>query len=146
MTRIAIVNPAECIPAIGGLLADNWAETGFDFPFAPDVATYGRLFDAGMCFAVAALDGDAVIGYCTVVITPHAHNPAVIVAANDALFIAPEYRNGLAAGRVLKAAEAEAKRRGAARMLWHCRAGTDLAEMLMRHGYAPADIVVMKEL
>lgn len=146
MTRIAIVNPAEWIPRIGDLLAANWHETGFDFPFAPDAGAYQRLFDAGMCFAVAALDGDAVIGYCTVVVTPHAHNPAVIVAANDALFVAPEYRKGLTAGRLLKTVEAEAKRRGAARMLWHCRAGTDLAEMLMRHGYAPVDIVVMKEL
>lgn len=146
MTRIAIVNPAEWIPQIGDLLAANWAETGFDFPFAPDVAAYQRLYDAGLVFAVAALDGDSVVGYCTVVITPHPHNPTHIVAANDALFVAPAYRNGLTAGRLLKTVEAEAKRRGAARMLWHCRAGTDLADMLVRHGYAPIDIVVMKEL
>lgn len=146
MTRIAIVNPAEWIPQVGDLLAANWHETGFDFPFAPDVDAYARMFDAGMVFAVAALDGDVVIGYCTVVVTRHAHNPAVIVAANDALFVAPEYRKGLTTGRLLKEVEAEAKRRGAARMLWHCRAGTDLAQMLTHHGYAPVDIVVMKEL
>lgn len=146
MTRIAIVNPAEWIPRIGDLLAANWAETGFDFPFAPDVAAYGRMFDAGMLFAAAALDGDEVIGYCTVAVTPHPHNPAVRIAGNDALFVAPAYRKGTAAGRLLKAVEAEAKRRGAVRMVWHCRAGTDLTDMLVRHGYAPVDILVMKEL
>ncbi|MFJ1253413.1 GNAT family N-acetyltransferase [Cupriavidus sp. CuC1] len=146
MTRIAIVNPAEWIPRIGDLLAANWAETGFDFPFAPDVEGYGRAFDAGLVFAVAALDGESVVGYCTVVVTPHPHNPAVLIAGNDALFVDPAYRNGLTTGRLLKAVEAEAKARGAVRMLWHCRAGTPLADMLTRHGYAPVDIVVMKEL
>lgn len=146
MTTTAILNPAEWIPRAGDLLAANWAETGFDFPFAPDVAMYQRMFEAGIVFAVGAFKGDEIAGYCTVCVVPHVHNPSVVVASNDALFVAEAYRNGTAAGRLILAAEGEAKRRGASRFAWHCRAGTPLAAMLTRHGYAPIDNVVMKGL
>jgi len=142
----AILNPAEWIPRISDLLAANWAETGFDFPFAPDIGMYQRMFDAGMVFAVAAFKGDELVGYCTVCVVPHVHNPAIVVASNDALFVAPAHRRGTAPGRLILAAETEAKRRGASRFTWHCRAGTPLAEMLTRHGYSPIDTVVMKGL
>ena len=144
--ELRIINPAEWIPRVRDLLAENWAETGFDFPFAPDVAAYQRLWDAGMVFAVGAFDGDMVAGYCTVTVTPHPHNMAVVVAANDALFVRPQYSNGLTAGRLILAAEREASRRGAGRFTWHCRAGTPLAGMLERRGYTPVDQVVMKEI
>ncbi len=142
--KISIVNPAEQIPNIGALLAANWAETGFDFPFAPDVAAYQRLFDAGIVFAVAAFDNDQIIGYCTVCVIPHPHNPDIVVASNDALFVDPVHRGGTVAPRLIRAAEDEARRRGASRFTWHCRAGTPLADVLTRHGYSPVDIVVMK--
>ncbi len=141
-----IVNPAEWIGRVGELLADNWAETGFDFPFAPDVAAYQRLHEAGVAFAVGAFAGGDVVGYCTVVVVPHPHNPSVLVASNDALFVAPAHRGGTVAARLIQAAEREAKARGALRFTWHCRAGTGLAAMLSRHGYRPVDEVVMKEI
>ena len=83
---------------------------------------------------------------CTVVVVPHPHNPAVVVASNDALFVAPAWRSGLVAGRLIRTAEREAKARGAHRFTWHCRAGTGLASMLARRGYTPVDQVVMKEI
>lgn len=146
MTTTAIVNPAEWIPRIRELLAANWVETGFDFPFAPDIAMYQRMFEAGVVFAVAAFKGTEVVGYCTVCVVPHVHNPSIIVASNDALFVAPSHRKGTAAARLMRAAETEAARRGATRFTWHCRAGTPLAEMLAQHGYTPVDTVVMKGL
>lgn len=144
--HIRIVDPSEYMAQARELIAANWAETGFDFPFAPDEAAYAQLARMGMMFAVAAFDGDAIIGYCTVMVSPHMHNPAVVVAANDALFVAPAYRGGTAAARIIRAAEAEAAQRGAGRFLWHCRAGTTLAQVLTRHGYEPVDNVVMRTL
>ena len=43
----------------------------------------------------------------------------------------------MVAGKLVRAAEAEASRRGATRFTWHCRAGTPLASMLARRGYTP---------
>ena len=85
-------------------------------------------------------------GYCAVTVVPHPHNPAVLVAGNDALFVAPAYRNGLTAVRLMQESEAEAKRRGASRFTWHCRAGTPLIATLERRGYKLADQLVMKEI
>lgn len=146
MPQLRIVNPAAYLPQVGALLAANWAETGFDFEFLPDVAAYQRLYDAGMCFAVGAFEGDEVLGYCTVTVVPHPHNPAVVVASNDALYVRPDHRRGLLAGRLIVTAEREARALGARRFTWHARAGTDLAQVMQRHGYTPVDVVVMKEL
>lgn len=146
MPQLRIVNPASYLPQVEALLTDNWAETGFDFEFRPDVAAYQRLYDAGMCFAVGAFEGDEVLGYCTVTVVPHPHNPAVVVASNDALYVRPDHRRGLLAGRLIVTAEREARSRGARRFTWHTRAGTDLAQVMQRHGYTPVDVVVMKEL
>lgn len=146
MVRIELANPADHMDAIKQLMADNWAETGFDFDFNPSVEMYQRAVDQGVMFALAAFDGDRVIGYCTMMVAPHLHNPAVIAASNDALFLAKAYRNGMTAARLIKAAETEAKSRGASRVMWHTRAGTGLAAMLERRGYKPADVVVEKGL
>ena len=146
MVSVAIVNPAEVILAVRDLLDANWRETGFDFEFNPDVETYRKLHDAGLMFAVAAFVDGCIVGYCSVAIMAHPHNPTVKVASNDALYVVPSHRNGLLSGRLINAAVQEAKRRGASRMTWHCRAGTDFANMLLRHGYKPVDIVVMKEI
>lgn len=141
-----IVNPAGWIARAEPLMRANWAETGFDFDFAPDVDAYQRMHDAGLAFAIAALDGEDLIGYCTVVVAPHPHNQRVVVAGNDALFVVPERRGGPVALRIIQAAEAEAARRGAVRFAWHTRAGTPLALVLQRRGYRPADVVVVKEI
>jgi GNAT superfamily N-acetyltransferase len=147
---ILIVNPAEYLgdPGVAQLVAANWAETGFDFPFAPDVAAYQRLWDAGLCFALLAVDAatQAPAGYCTVTVVAHPYNPDVLLAANDAMFVAPAHRNGLLTGRLIHAAQEEAKRRGARCFTWHCRAGTGFAAMLAQHGYTPVDEVVMRTL
>lgn len=146
MVSIVIANPADYMPSIREMLKDNWAETGLDFEFNPDVEMYRKMHDTGMLFAVMAIEGDKVVGYCTVAMMPHQHNPNVLYAGNDALFVTPAHRNGLVPGRLIKTAEREAKRRGAQRFSWHCRAGTPFADSLIRHGYQPVDIVVMKEI
>ena len=144
--KYEIVNPADWMPRIIPLLLANWAETGFDFEFKPDLESYARLYDAGLLFAVAALDGDECVGYATVAVIPHPHNREVIMGSNDALFVDPVYRNGLVSGRIIKTAEREAKARGATHFYWHTRAGTPLSEILLNHGYQPADVVVMRAL
>jgi GNAT superfamily N-acetyltransferase len=68
------------------------------------------------------------------------------MGSNDALFVMPEYRSTMVPGRLIKLAEAEAAKRGATHFYWHTRAGTPLAETLERHGYTPADVVVMRKL
>ena len=145
MIKLEIVQPGQWISAIRELMASNWEETGFDFPFNPSAEMYQAVVDAGLMFVIGAFDGEQVVGYCTMTVAPTMHNPSVILAANDALFVLPKYR-GITGGRMIRMAEREAKARGACRVLWHTRSGTKLHESMARHGYRPADIVMMKEI
>ena len=145
MVNIRLIQPKDFMPLIHELMAANWAETGFDFPFNPSAEQYQTLVDAKLMFALAAFDESRMVGYCTMLVTPTMHNPAIIIAANDALFVDPAYR-GVIGGRMIRVAEAEARSRGACRVLWHTRSGTKLHESMAKHGYLPADIVMMKEL
>jgi GNAT superfamily N-acetyltransferase len=144
--RILVVNPAEYLERVRPLVQAHWREAGFDFEPQPDAAAYARLHDAGVLFALVAMEGDEVAGYCTVIVSPHLHNPTIKVAASDALFVLPDARRSLTAGRLIRAAEDEARERGADRFTWNTRAGSGLAEMFRAHGYAPADEVVMRAL
>lgn len=146
MPTITLCNPAEQIARLRPLLEQNWAETGFGFPFAPSVEAYQRLYEAGVSFCVLAEEDGEPVGYCCVMVAPHPHNPDVIFGANDALFVAPSHRGRSTAARLIRAAEEEARRRGASHFTWHCRAGTPLAATLERHGYTPADVVMLKGL
>jgi GNAT superfamily N-acetyltransferase len=145
MVQYRTVNPADWMDRVAGVLERNWRETGFDFKFEPDQAMYQRAVDAGVMFAVVALDGDELIGYCTMMVSPTMHNPHVVVASSDALFVIPE-RRGIVPARLMQAAEREAKARGARLVCWHARAGTGLAHMLARRGYVETDTIMAKEI
>lgn len=145
-TRIELARIAEHAASVQALFAANWAETGFGFPLAPDIAQYQALQDAGALFALAAWRGGEIVGYSSAFVQPHLFNPAVVCCASDALFVHPAHRAGTLGARLIVATEQEARRRGAVRMLWHTRAGTPLAQAMLRRGYQPADVVVMKEI
>jgi len=142
----SIENPAEIIPQIKELLAANWAETGFNFAFNPDIQTYQYLFDSGLMVALVARDGESIVGYCTILITPNIHNPEIITGVNDSLFVHPDYRKKTIPYRLIKQAEIEAKKRGAIEFQWHCRNGTPLGAVLEKHGYELQSAIASKEI
>lgn len=128
------------------LFRAHWAEAGFGFDFDPNRDAYGRLCDSGLLFTVLALEGGEMLGYCTAVVSPHLHNPTIVCASHDALYVLPERRGGVVSARLMAAAEAEAKARGAVRFVWRARHGTGLAGALSRRGYEPLDAAFSKEL
>lgn len=146
MLVVREVSFSEHIDSVGKLLADNWKETGFGFDFELDVGAYRRFETLGLLLAVAAFDGESIIGYSTAMIAPHPYNPGIVCANSDALFVQPAYRNGRTALLLLRETERAAKSRNARYMLWHTRGGTRFADMLERRGYAPADVIMMREL
>lgn len=146
MLAIREIKAAEYIGKVQHLLAENWAETGFDFDLRPDVEMMRRLQDADLLFVLGAFDGDDLVGYSSALISPHTYNPAVVCCHSDALFVLRAWRKTSAGARLIAETERVAGEKGASRMLWHTRAGTSLAAALERRGYAPADVIVMKEI
>lgn len=146
MLVIREIQAAEHIGKVQHLLAENWAETGFDFDLRPDVEMMRRLQDADLMFVLAAFDGDEMVGYSSAMVAPHTYNPALIFCNSDALFVRRAWRPRGVGARLIIETERVAAERGAVRMLWHTRAGTPLAGALERRGYQPADVIVMKEI
>lgn len=137
--RVALVDARDIVEA-------NWAETGFDIPFAPNVEFYEQAEAVGAWFGLAAYDEEKLIGYSSAWVHRHPFNPAFVVAASEALYVKPAYRFSTATGRLIKATEQEAKKIGASRFMWHTRAGTPFADMLRKRGYEDLDVIVMKEI
>ncbi len=140
------VQIAEHVDKITELLQANWAETGFDFDFCPNFESYIEGQRQGLIIALAAFDGDEIIGYSTAVLHHHLFNPELIFCTNDALFLLPEYRKSINSARLILETERVAKERGAHQMMWHGRTGTPLAEILFNHGYQIDSIAMRRRL
>ncbi len=145
--RIVEISVSEHIGQAGELLREHWAETGFDFELAPDIALLTRMEAAGVFFVVAAFDDDdKIVGYSAAFVTPHHFNPAVVVCSTTALFVLKAYRERSVGAKLIRETERIAKVRGAHRITWNTRAGTGLAQALATRGYQTADVLAMKVL
>lgn len=146
MIEVREVRASHYLDEIKDLAAANWAETGFwfDLDLRPEV--FDAMQDTGCWFALAAFEGERIVGYVTAAVVPHHFNPAITLCATDALFVAPDKRHGRTTLLLRDAAEAEAERRGAQEIMWHTRAGTPFAAMLLRRGYVEDDVVVSRRL
>lgn len=136
----------DTIDRITDLMQANWDETGYDFEFNPNVDFYKKLDAAGLLLAVGAFDGDEVVGYSLSTVIAHPFNNAVRMCNADVLFLRKDHRGTKVGARLMSQTERLAKERGAHRMLWHARGGTNLAEVLKKRGYTLADEVMMKGL
>lgn len=146
MLTIREIQAAEHIGKVQRLLAENWAETGFDFDLCPDGEMMRRLQEADLLFVLGAFDDGELVGYSSALISPHTYNPSIVCCNSDALFVRRAWRPRGVGARLILETERVAKEKGASRMLWHTRAGTPLAAALERRGYEPADVIVMKEI
>lgn len=147
MLTIKEIRAADHIDKVMDVLRENWAETGFDFDLEPNVAMIDHLQQLGVLFVLGAFADDTLVGYSSAMISPHTYNPAIVCCNSDALFVRKPWRASSIGARLKNATERVAAERGANRMLWHTRAGTPFAEMLLkRDGYEAADIIVMKRI
>jgi len=146
MCDIRLVTFSEHVPSIGHLLDAHFKELAFDFPMALSAEMYQSMENAGVLFSLAAFVDEQIVGYCTVAVLPYPFNPSIRFAHHDLLYVAQEHRNtGLGKALILRA-EQEAKSLGVHRMSWGTHFGTLLTDQMISHGYAPIDVVVIKEL
>ena len=139
------VNITEYFDQALPLMRLNWEETGFNFEFNPNKQFYENAQAQGFLFALAAFEGEELVGYSTAFISPHQFYPAMKYCATDALYVRPQNRSGTIGGRLILQTEQAALKRGANFISWHTRAGTSLASTLRRRGYLAGDAVMMKE-
>ena len=143
VTQVAI---SRYIDDIDTLIAENWAETGFDFPLNLDKDRYRALAEEGLIYAIGALDNDMKLcGYCTFTVTPHPYNPSIVIANTDAVFLVSEYRKGTTYGRMRFAVKDLAREKGCWAILWHARGNTPFTHAMEKR-HELADSVYMERI
>lgn len=140
------INPLDHIDHIGALLAEHWAETGLEFDLVPNVDLYASARESGRLVCHGAFSGDEMVGYAVGLLSPHLHNPAVTICACTALFMRKGHRGGVMSARLVAETERIAAERGADYVMWMTDARTDLCETFAAHGYARADVSMIKRL
>ncbi len=138
----------QIIDHIDDLAVGHWQETesGFsDRKPEPSRELYDMLEQSGALIAFGAYDGDRMVGYVSAMLYRHPHYP-MTVAQHDTLYLLPEYRQGSAALRMMRAVEVSAAERGAERMMWHAKLDSQFSHILMAKGYHTEETIFSKEL
>lgn len=149
MLRILETTIADKIEHVPTLLDAHWHESARNkhlMVLKPDVERYQALEAAGSLLSLVAYVGDEIVGYSVNIISRHLHYADLIVAHNDVLFVAKEYRDKPLGLRLIRETERACKARGAHLMLWHAKEGTPLDQILPKMGCKVQEIMYSKEL
>lgn len=112
----------------------------------PDRAAYAALENAGALFTLLVRDDDdKIVGYSVNVVHRSMHYRET-VAQNDTIFLRKAYRGSGFGQQLIRAAEDEARRRGAVVLTIGTKPGADIGDVLPKFGYTVRDIVFKKEL
>lgn len=142
--RVADLEAAPDFPA----LADEYAaETHLDGMPPPNARwpQYHALEDAGLLSAFAAKEGEALLGFITVLAAPLPRY-AEPVAMCESFFVARAYRRTGAGLRLLRAAERKAKEIGSRGLIVNAPYAGRLFEVLPRLGYGEAARIFFKRV
>jgi GNAT superfamily N-acetyltransferase len=113
-------------------------------PLKPDWTRYTKLADMNALLVIGVRDAGKLVGYSVFFISSMMHYMTTLSASNDVIYLAPEYRNGFAGVKLIKASEAALKERGITKVLWHVKFAKDFRKILYRMGYCDEDAVVGK--
>ena len=75
------------------------------FDWDMDWDAYEKLEEAGMLKIFTARDGDTLVGYLWVLLTPNLHSKGSVLACDDGLFVAGSHRGKAVAKKLLEFTE-----------------------------------------
>lgn len=107
---------------------------------------YAALERQGSFALFTARDGGRLIGYSAFYVQNHIHYTDTIVAANDVLFLHPDYRKGSAGIKLIKFSEQQLQAQGVNKITWHVKFSKDFRPILHRLGYADEEVMCGKIL
>lgn len=139
----------RCQADIAKLCVRHWEEIAHNRDFIkldPDWQKYANLAKAGMMSVTCARDGSILAGYQIYVVMPHMHYKSSLTALSDVLYLAPEYRQGSAGIRLMKAAEEELVKIGVQRVVQNVKISNDWSPILTRMGYKEFERIYTKIL
>ena len=131
------------------LLALDWEEVGRSediYPLDLDWKLYQLLEDNNSLKIFTARFEGKLVGYFTVVVSPSLHSKGKFVAANDAIFLHPNYRKGLFGTKLFKFAERCIKEDGFQDLQVIYTERFDISPLLARLGYVKVETKYEKRL
>ena len=150
MIRFEVIKDVDSIKdQIQILIKRHYAELTLDkdvMKLAPDWDRYNELNSLGKLSIVAAYDNEKIVGYSVFFLNEHIHYKNNIIANNDVLFLAPEYRLGMTGIKLIKYSEMILQQLGVSKVIWHVKQAKDFRKLLHRMGYQDEDIIVGRAL
>ena len=130
--RHIAVDALRDAPGIKSLLREYARECAIDGLPKPDPEwlTYARLEHHGALQVLGAFVDDQLAGFCTVLVSLNPHY-SVLLGVTESLFVGAHFRGTGAGMALLRAAERNAKERGAAAMLVSAPINGDLRRVLI---------------
>lgn len=115
--------------------------------YAPDCEGLCDLEAANALFLLLARDEGRIVGYVAHIVAPHPHHAGLVCAHNTAHYLAPGYRRGFQAIRLMKAAEAELRAMGVGYISYATPAGPlDRGPVFRFLGFEPVETIYAKAL
>lgn len=138
---------ADVWEEIQPLLLRHWDEVAVKEAFGSlevDETRYRLMDDAGFLHITTARDSGRLVGYAAYFIYGNLHYKSRVIADADVFFLMPERRNGLLGLRLLRAAEAAVKARGAQVIVQKVKVAHDCGALFRRMGYQLTEHLYMK--
>lgn len=129
------------------LLKEHWKEVAHhknEIHLDPDYERYQQGEALGNAVMIAARIDGRLIGYSIFALYWHIHYKNCRVAANDVLYLIPEYRKTGTGIRLIKESERELKKVGVNFITWHIKPEHDFSILLKRMGYIHEEIIMGK--
>lgn len=119
-----------------------------DIPLKIDRQRYLALEAAGIlrCYTVRDQDDHRLVGYAVFIVQFNMHYSDSLQAAQDVIFLAPEYRGQFLGSRFINWCDDRLRDEGAQAVYQHVKVAHDFGKLLERLGYEPVDIIYARRL
>ena len=131
------------------LLEEHWLEVATNkqaIKLNPDWEAYHTLEDQGMLHIFTAREGETLVGYFVTISRKHIHYKDHLFAANDVIYLKPEYRKGFAGARLIKFAERFLKEDGVSVLVINTKRNKPFDKLLLWLKYKHIENVYSKLL
>lgn len=131
------------------LLEKHWEEIAVNkgvIKLNPDWDAYYDLEQNGLLKIFTAREDTKLIGYFVVIVRKHIHYKDHLFAANDIIYLSPEYRKGMIGAKLIKFAEKCLKEDGVSVLLINTKTHKPFDNLLSWLGFKHVESIYSKLL
>ena len=134
---------------LGPLLQAHWREVALfqdDIELDPDIETYAAIEASGELRTYTARDRGRLVGYAIFFVRLNHHYAGSLQAWQDVLFLAPDYRRGMAGATLIRVAETRLRAEGVQVVYHRAKRSNQVGELLEALGYTGVEQTYAKRL